>query len=144
MPGGARNGDQRQYSLNGRRVRWMLTVRKMKLFLAALLAALPGLSARAKPPASLCRTPEPVLFTCHLAAKLVSVCGTERGGAVYCYGRPGRLEIETTDLHRAFEGWSGGGETQAYADTPTHRYVVFDRMVRIGIDDEGHNIPRMT
>ena len=115
---------------------------------AALLAALaahPGaVLAQLRPAKSLCRAPEPVLFTCDVRAKLVSICGQEQGGAVYRYGRPGRLEVETADLHRAFEGWPGGGETQAYADTPTHRYVVFDRMVRTGFDDEGHNIPRMT
>ena len=81
-----------------------------------------------------------------MGARTVSICGRtkEQGGAVYRYGRPGRLEVEATDLHRAFEGWFGGGETQAYVDTPTHRYVVFDRMVRTGFDEEGHNIPRMT
>ena len=113
---------------------------------AVIFTALAAVSApaRAKPPTSLCRTPEPILFTCDVGTKVVSVCGQAQGGAVYRYGRPGRLELETADLHRAFEGWPGGGETQVYADTPTHRYVVYDRMVRIGFDNEGHDIPRMT
>lgn len=115
---------------------------------AALAATRPGTApAQTRPAAaSLCRAPEAVLFTCRVGARTVSICGRtkEQGGAVYRYGRPGRLEAEAADLHRAFEGWSGGGETQAYADTLTHRYVVFDRMVRTGFDDEGHNIPRMT
>ena len=118
------------------------------LLAAALAATRPGTApAQARPAApSLCRAPEAVLFTCRVGARTVSICGRakEQGGAVYRYGRLGRLEIEAADLHRAFEGWPGGGETQAYADTPTHRYVVFDRMVRTGIDNEGHNIPRMT
>ncbi len=108
-----------------------------------VLAAVPA-PAWAKSPTSLCRAPEPVLFTCDVGTKMVSICGQEQGGAAYRFGRASRIELEATDLHRAHEGWSGGGETQAYADTPTHRYVVFDRMVRTGIDNEGHNIPRMT
>ena len=74
----------------------------------------------------------------------MSICGQEQGGVAYRFGRASRIELEATDLHRAHEGWSGGGETQVYADTSTHRYVVYDQMVRIGFDDEGHNIPRMT
>ena len=120
-----------------------------KLLLAtALVVALAGRqSAGSAQPGlakSLCRTPEPVLFTCDVGSKTVSICGGEQGGAAYRFGRPGRVELEVPDVHRAFEGWSGGGETQVYADTPTHRYVVYDRMVRTGFDDEGHNIPRMT
>lgn len=116
------------------------------LFAAALVATRPGTApAQTRPAAApLCRALEAVLFTCRVGAKMASICGREQGGAVYRYGRPGRLEVETADLHRAFEGWPGGGETQAYADTPTHRYVVFDQMVRTGIDNEGHNISRMT
>ncbi len=115
--------------------------------LLAVLAAYPGAApAQPGPAASLCRPPETVLFTCRVGARMVSICGRtkEQGGAVYRYGRPGRLEVEAADLRRAFEGWPGGGGTQAYADTPTHRYVVFDRMVRTGFDEEGHNIARMT
>lgn len=62
----------------------------LKLATAALLAALAAIPARAKPPASLCRAPEPVLFTCHIGIKLVSICGQEQGGAAYRYGQPGR------------------------------------------------------
>ena len=108
-----------------------------------VLAAVPA-SAWAKSPTSLCRVPEPVLFTCAVGAKTVPICGKEQGGAAYRFGHPNRIELEATNLHRAHEGWSGGGETQVYADTPTHRYIVYDRLVRTGFDDEGHNISRMT
>ena len=63
---------------------------------------------------------------------------------MYRYGRPGRIELEAPDVRRTYTGWSGGGETQVYADTPTHRYIVYDRMVRTGFDDEGHNLSEMT
>jgi hypothetical protein len=117
--------------------------------LGAALAAYPQTaSTQARLGGSLCHAPEAVLFTCQLGAKTVSICGQQqdRGptGAVYRYGRPGRVELEATDLHRAFEGWAGGGETQVYADTPTHRYVVYDRMVRTGFDREGHNLSQLT
>ena len=116
--------------------------------LGAALAAYPETaSTQARLAGSLCRAPEAVLFTCQLGAKTVSICGQQDRGpaeAVYRYGRPGRVELEATDLHRAFEGWAGGGETQVYAVTPTHRYVVYDRMVRTGFDREGHNLSQMT
>ncbi len=99
------------------------------------LAAVPT-PARAKPP-SLCRTPEPILFTCGVGTKVVSICGQEQGGAVYRFGRPGRVEIEATNLHLADRGWSGGGEAQVYADTPTHRYMVYNRMVRTAFGLDG-------
>ena len=132
--------------------------------LAAARAALLGAAltvhsglvlAQARPAASLCHAPEAVLFTCQVEVKTVSICGrqqeqgqgkagADQAGAVYRYGRQGRVELETTDLHRALEGWAGGGETQVYADTPTHRYIVYDRMVRTGFDREGHNLSLMT
>ncbi len=113
--------------------------------LAAVLAALPGAApAQPRPVESLCRPPESVLFTCRVGTKTVSICGQqEQGGAAYRYGRPGHIELEAPDLRRAHTGWPGGGETQVYADTPTHRYVVYDRMVRTGFDDEGHNRSEM-
>lgn len=110
---------------------------------AALAAARPG-GTQPRPAKSLCRVPEAVLFTCEVGTKTVSICGQKQGGATYRFGRLGRVELETTDLHRAHDGWGGGGETQVYADTPTHRYIVYDRMVRTGFDEEGHNRSEMT
>lgn len=111
--------------------------------------------AQAKAGASLCHTPEIILFTCRIETKTVSICGpheklaenepgSNQAGAVFRYGRQGRVEVEAGDLHRAFKGWAGGGETQVYADTPTHRHLIFDRMVRTGFDREGHSLQRMT
>lgn len=114
--------------------------------LFATLAAHPGAAvAESGLVKSLCRAPEAVLFTCGIRTRTVSVCGQEQGGAVYRFGRPGRrVELEVPDLHRAQTGWWGSGETQVYADTPTHRYVIYDRMVRTGYDDEGHYLSKMT
>lgn len=110
------------------------------LFAAALAAARPGTApAQTRPAqagrtapeptaASLCRAPETVLFTCRVGTRTVSICGRtkEQGGGVYRYGRPGRLEVEIHGLHFAQHTFWGGGETQVYADTPAHRYIVFD------------------
>lgn len=112
---------------------------KLKLVTALLGFAAIATPVRAKLPASLCRAPEPMLFTCHVGAKLVSICGQEQGGAAYRYGQPDHIELEATDLHRGHEMQSGGGETQLYADTPTHRYVVYDRITRTGFGADGHN-----
>ena len=85
-----------------------------------VLAAVPA-PAWAKSPTSLCRAPEPVLFTCDVRAKTVLICGQEQGGAVYRFGRLGRVEIEVPGLHLAQHTFWGGGKTQVYADTPVHR-----------------------
>ena len=74
----------------------------------------------------------------------MSICGQEQGGAVYRFGHLGRVEIEVPGLHFAQHTFWGGGETQVYADTPTHQYIVYDRMVRTGFDDEGHHLSKMT
>lgn len=91
--------------------------------LAALATACPGTAstqnrparnsqARPRPAVSLCRAPETVLFTCAVRTKTVSVCGKGQSGAVYRFGRPGHIELEATDLHFAYTGFSGGGEEQ--------------------------------
>lgn len=121
---------------------------KKRMLMATLLAALaapPGAApAQLRLAGSLCRAPEPVLFTCDIGTKTVSICGREKGGAAYRYGRPGRVELEATDLHLADRGWSGGGETQVYADTPTHRYIVYNRVVRTAFGLDGRHDPKIT
>lgn len=125
--------------------------------LGAALSAFPGMAlAQAGSAGSLCQiTAEAVLFTCRVDAKTVSICGqqnkqgqdaagADQARGVYRYGQQGHVELEITDLHRAFESWAGGGETQVYADTPMHRYIVYDRMVRTGFDKEGHSLSQIT
>lgn len=113
--------------------------------IAALAAAHPGAApAQLRLAGSLCRALEPVLFTCDVGTKTVSICGRERGGAAYRFGRPGRVEIEATNLHLADRGWSGGGETQVYADTPTHRYMVYNQMVRTAFGLDGLHDSKIT
>jgi hypothetical protein len=64
-----------------------------------------------------------------VGTKVVSICGQEqsqqqgegRSRATYRFGRLGHVELEVNDLHRAHNGWAGGGETQVYGDTPTNR-----------------------
>ncbi len=116
----------------------------MRAWAIGLAMAASVTMAHADPAGSLCRAPETVLFTCRIGAKTVSICGGTAAGATYRYGRAGRVESELTGLHRASVGYAGGGETQVYADTPTHRFVVYDRMVGIGRDPEGHTQSTMT
>jgi len=115
------------------------------VLLVAVVAAHPGAaSARPKSTGPLCRAPEPVLFTCEVGTKTVSVCGHKQGGAVYRFGRPGRVELEAADLHFAERYFSGGGDTQIYADTPTHRYIVYSQFIRTGFGKDGHFDPKET
>ena len=116
-------------------------------FLAVLAAARPSgavrsLLVRPEMSASLCRVPQTALFTCKVGTKVVSICGQPQGGAVYRFGRQGHVELEIADLHRTQESFSGGGETQVYADTPSHRYIVYDEIVRTGFGPDGHNDPQ--
>ena len=121
------------------------------LLLAALagthLGAASARPARSKAPTSLCRMPETTFFTCKISTKVVSICGQPRGehaqgGAVYRFGRPGHIEPEVTDLHHAEQGYSGGGDAEVYADTSTHRYVVYDTIVRTGFGPSGRFDPQ--
>jgi hypothetical protein len=125
----------------------MRSTKKLMLttaLLAALASGRPGAApAQPRPGGSLCRVPEAVLFTCDVGAKTVSICGQEQGGAAYRFGRPGRVDIEVTDLHRAHAGWSGG-ETQVYADTPTHRYLIYNQMVRTTFGLDGLHDSKIT
>ena len=121
------------------------------LLLAAVagthLGAASARPTRSKAPTSLCRMPETTFFTCKISTKVVSICGQPRGehaqgGAVYRFGRPGHIEPEVTDLHHAEQGYSGGGDAEVYADTSTHRYVVYDTIVRTGFGPSGHSDPQ--
>lgn len=133
---------------NERANKMMRPMKKLMLttaLLAALASARPDAApAQPRPGGSLCRVPEAVLFTCDVGTKTVSICSQEQGGAAYRFGRPGRVDIEVTNLHRAHAGWSGGGETQVYADTPTHRYIVYDQMVRTAFGLDGLHDSKIT
>jgi hypothetical protein len=117
-------------------------------FVAALAAARPGAAAwpwsddTPQMSASLCRVPETALFTCKVSTRVVSICGQPQGGAVYRFGRQGHVELEVTGLHYVEHGFSDGGETQVYADTPTHRYIVYDQIVRTAFGPDGHHDPQ--
>ena len=101
---------------------------------------------------SLCHVPETALFSCRIGTRVVSICAQPEGeqargeqahgGAVYRFGRPGHIELEATGLHYAEHGFAGGGETQVYADTPTHRYVVFDGIMRTAFGADGLHYPQ--
>ena len=96
---------------------------------------------------SLCRAPETALFSCRIGTRVVSICAQPRSEqaqdrAVYRFGRPGRIELEGTGLHYAQQGFAGGGETQVYADTPTHRYIVFNEIMRTAFGADGRHDPQ--
>jgi hypothetical protein len=91
--------------------------------------------------ASLCDPQETVLASCAIGQRRVSICA--RGAkAVYRYGRPGRVELTTSDLHWASTGYSGGGELQVTARNAGHSYTLFDRIVRTGFGADGLNHPK--
>ena len=97
---------------------------------------------------SLCHNSEKVLITCQVKLKTVSICIDEENKSkrniVYRYGKKDHVEVETNNLYQAFQGFVAGGETQVSAETPTRTYIVYDRMIRIAVDKENHNISSFT
>ena len=122
-------------------------------FVAALAAARPsaadwpGGDNAPRMSGSLCRVPEMALFTCKVDTRIVSICGQLRdgqaqGGAIYRFGRRGHVELEVAGLHFAQHNFSGGGETQVYADTSTHRYTVYEAIVQTASGPGGLHAPQ--
>jgi len=102
---------------------------------AGVLAFAPPSSASA-----LCTPDEKVLFSCDVGAKFVSICGrSNQLGGVYRFGRVGKIELELSDLHVIERAYSGGGEMQVYASTPSFRYIVYSRLIRTSFEDGGRH-----
>lgn len=122
-------------------------MRRLPLGALALAFATVGFAAGAAqartPAASLCRAGEPQTFSCPVGRKLVSICG-EGAGAVYRFGRPGRVELEAKNPTTAQIGYSGGGETQAAFANQGYTYVVYDRTVRTRFTPDGRHDPAFT
>ncbi len=130
-------------------------------FLGALSAAQPSAAdfsaGGPRMSESLCRAPETALLSCRISTKVVSIRAQPQseqpqgertpgeqaqGGAVYRFGRLGHIELGVTGLHYAEQGFSGGGETQIYADTPAHRTIVFEEIVRTAFGADGRHDPQ--
>lgn len=94
-------------------------------------------------PASLCTPDETPLFSCAIKLKQVSVCGSG-SQAIYRFGQPGKIELSSRDLTIASHGYSGGGETQIAATNKGYTYIVYDKTMRTGFDQDGRNAPVST
>jgi hypothetical protein len=95
-------------------------------------------------PPSLCALQEILIATCPVGRKHASVCGQRLGQAVYRFGRPGRIELQTTDLRYSSIPYAGGGETQVYFSRGGYRYIFYDLMTRTGFGQDGRFNPVMT
>ena len=93
---------------------------------------------------SLCSAREEQIFSCPIRGKIVSVCTMKDGKAAYRYGRPGRIELQSRDLHAADQGYSGGGEDQINFKVNGYTYIVFAKTERTGFGPDGHNDPQFT
>ena len=111
----------------------------------ALVFTLAGpVSAAAKLTPTLCKDPEIELFSCPIGGKVVSVCGLIDGNSIYRFGRPGHIEMQSRDLHKAVNDYSGGGEDQINFQANGYTYIVFSRTERTGFGPDGHNDPKFT
>ena len=98
-------------------------------------ASLPALAA-----ASLCAANEPVVFACHVGAKLVSLCrpADDRGMLSYRFGHPEAVELSYPEpgraAHAAFTVKSaplvGGGETTVAFRRGAYTYTVYSKVAR--------------
>ena len=115
------------------------------LALAAIVGLAPSWALAAQPPApqlppSLCAADEPVVFACHVAGKMVSLCRPpgDRGMLSYRFGKPDALELTYPDPGRhataAFTVKSaplvGGGETTVAFRRGGYTYTVYSRVGR--------------
>jgi hypothetical protein len=90
--------------------------------------------------ASLCAPDEPVVFSCHVGSKLVSLCRPpgDRGMLSYRFGRPESVELSYPEPGRqasaAFTVKSapliGGGETTVAFRSGAYTYTVYSRVAR--------------
>ncbi len=118
----------------------------LKPALAGAILALATTGPAAKPAlargpaASLCRAKEAQTFSCPVGRKIVSICG-EGAGAIYRFGRPGRVEMEARGPTTAQIGYSGGGEAQVAFAGQGYSYVVYDRTVRTRFTPDGRHDP---
>lgn len=106
---------------------------------AVLIAAMIAAPAAA----TLCRPGEVPVFSCAIGTRVAAVC-TGRGGPVYRFGRPGRVELTARNLSIATRAYSGGGETQISFRRGAFTYVVYDRTVRTAFGADGRNDPAIT
>lgn len=91
-----------------------------------------------------CDDDEEAIFACTLEnGKRVAVCSDRPGMAQYRYGGDAP-ELVLAGGELGIVGYSGGGESQIAFENDGYRYVVFSRMVRVGMDEEGHNLPSIT
>ena len=100
--------------------------------------------AAAASAASLCTSGEKALFSCPVRGKIVSICKMQTGKAAYRFGRPGRVELQSRDLHVAERGYSGGGEDQVWFQANGFRYVVYAKTMRTDVGSGGRNDPQST
>ncbi|WP_448664496.1 hypothetical protein ACG3SL_07410 [Sphingomonas sp. CJ20] len=130
------------------RIRWTLPA----LVAPLLVSAVPVPPAAPAAPAGLCRAGETVLFTCGIAARQVSVCGSGSGAtaaARYRLGTPAKVELEYPAAGQAGRGtmayasipYSGGGETQIHFTSGGYTYVVYSRVVRTNFGPSGRHDP---
>ena len=101
-------------------------------------------TAKPKLEPTLCTDQEIELFSCPIRSKVVSVCAVPGGKATYRFGRPGHVELQSSRLHKAENGYSGGGEDQIDAEVDGYTYTVYARTVRTGFGADGHNDPQFT
>lgn len=107
---------------------------------ARLLAALLLLGADACAQDSLCRPGEPVVFSCHVGGKTVSLCRPSglRQELIYRFGTPARVELThpgpgslaAAPFTRATAPLAGGGVTTVVFRRGQYQYSVYSKVAR--------------
>jgi len=122
--------------LHGSRQHWASDGRAARLVAAALFF----LCADAVAQDSLCQPGEPVVFSCHVGHKTVSLCRPSglRQELVYRFGTPAKVELThpgpgrfvAAPFARATTPLAGGGETSVVFRRGEYQYSVYSKMAR--------------
>lgn len=115
---------------------WVSERARAALLLAAML--LPGAGACAQE--SLCRPDEPVVFSCHVGGKTVSLCRPSglRQELIYRFGTPARVELThpgpgslaAAPFTRDTTPLAGGGVTAVVFRRGQYQYSVYSKVAR--------------
>jgi len=89
---------------------------------------------------SLCRPGEPVVFSCHVGRKTVSLCRPSglRQELIYRFGTPGKVELThpgpgrlaAAPFARASAPLAGGGVTSVVFQRGAYQYSIYSKMTR--------------
>jgi hypothetical protein len=123
----------------------------MRVFIVLLICLLNSGCSPADAKLSLCQPSEAEVFNCQIKNKLLSVCASSSDKSKeqllqYRYGTTSSIELNYPEnpavpsghFMSSSVGYSGGGEFRIHFKNNDFDYILFDRTIRTGFDDDGN------